>query len=92
MHTQSYVHIYIHIWYPPVPTFSVLLLVFTWFGDLFTWLEFGTSFERGYRYHIYFYMYMFFFSNGVARMVFSLIELNFKDSILGRMHSECIPG
>ena len=39
---------------------------------------------------LHMYIYIHIFSNSVIRMLLRLIELNFNDSILGRMHSECI--
>ena len=36
------------------------------------------------------YIYIYTYSNRVISMLLRLIELNFNDSILGRMHSECI--
>ena len=55
---------------------------YLWFCDWLTWLAFGSSFERGWYIYIYVCMY------SVVGMNFSLIELNFQDSILERMHSE----
>ena len=86
MHTQSYVHIYIHIYGTPR---YLPFLYFYWYlrgfaTDLHGWSLALVS--RGGTGTIYIFICICFFSNSVARMVFSLIELNFKDSILGRMH------
>ena len=35
-------------------------------------------------------VYIYLYSNSVISMLLGLVELNFNDSILGRMHSECI--
>ena len=88
MHTQSYVHIYIYTYM--VPPRYLPFLYFYWYlrgfaTDLHGWSLALVS--RGGTGTIYIFICIcFFFSNSVARMVFSLIELNFKDSILGRMH------
>ena len=64
-----YIYIYIMIYIVPPPLVSVFFLVFTGFCDWFTWLEFFSSFERGY--HIYNIIY----SNSVVRTNFSLVGL-----------------
>jgi hypothetical protein len=60
-----YIYTHIAIWCPPgTHLLSTFILVFTWFGDWFKWLEFGSSFERGYHIFLYILTYIYIYIHG----------------------------
>ena len=83
IHICIYIYIYIHGTPPETYLFDIFI---RWLGQKGVTVPYIHA--KGI---IYIYIYIYYiYSNSVISMLLRLIELNFNDSILGRMHSECI--
>ena len=85
-------HIYIYIYYNIIYiyTYVYIYMVPPPWNLPFWHIHQMVGSKGGYLTYTLRVLYIYIYSNSVISMLLRLIELNFNDSILGRMHSECI--
>ena len=93
IYIQIYIYTNIYIWYPPLKPTSFTYLSHGWIkrGLPYIHAYFEEILAIGSRVRIIVCVYIYIIiHSSVVSMLLRLIELDFNDSILGRMHSECI--